>query len=138
MNTRRLVRRNARWVLAVWVIAWASAILNPCCNLLAELADHYSDISQTQVAHQHDTAYPHAQGEQDPTGACGSHSAPDNYVSASVALLNVPGASQPGIWVGVVVLLLAASGILLWQHPTCHGPPRNSSSLHLLTSRLLI
>lgn len=138
MNTRRLVRRSARWVLALWVIAWSSAILDHCCNLLAELADHHSDVRQAQVAHQHDTVSPHAQGEQHPDGCCVSHSAPDTYVSASVGLLDVHRASHPGIWVGVVVFLLAVSVLLRWQHPTYHGPPLNDTSLHLITSRLLI
>lgn len=137
MNSRWLVRRSAHWVLALWVIAWASVILNPCCNLLAELADHHADVSQAQLAHKHDTASSHAQGEH-PVGCCVSHSAPDTYVSTSVGLLDVPRASQPGTWVGVVVFLLAASALLHWQYPTYHGPPRNDSFLHLITSRLLI
>jgi hypothetical protein len=140
MNTGWLVRRSARWVLALWVLAWAGAVMNTCCNLLAEVTDHHdADASQVQTAHQHETAAPHAWGVQLPSGACGSHhTAPDTYVSASDGLLNAPRASQPGAWVGAVVFLLVASGILLWQHPTYHGPPRNDSSLHLLTSRLLI
>ena len=123
MNTGWLVRRSARWVLAVWVLAWAGAVMNTCCNLLAEVTDHHdADASQAQAAHQHDTASPHARGVQLPSGACGSHTAPDTYVSASDGLLNAPRASQPGAWVGVVVFLLAASGITAVATPHVSWP----------------